>query len=64
MKSGKVIVSDLSGSGNKIYHAGDQINEEQVPRGIWDKLVKGGYIKEDPKQPQKPAEVKPPENKK
>lgn len=47
MKSGKVQVSDLLGANNRIFKAGEEINEEQVPRGKWDKMVQGGYIIEE-----------------
>lgn len=50
MRKGKVIPSDLSGAKNMIFHAGDDIQEDQVPRGTWDKLVERGYIAPDPEE--------------
>jgi hypothetical protein len=46
MRTAKVIVSDLSGKGNRIFHAGDEVNESYFPIGNFDKLIEGKYIEE------------------
>lgn len=47
MRTGTVIVTDLSGNANKIFHSGDPVTERNFPAGNFEKLVNGGYIKED-----------------
>lgn len=51
-KSGTVIPTDLAGAQNQVFHSGDKVTESDVPRGKWEKLVKGGYIKEDAAKPE------------
>jgi hypothetical protein len=45
MRKAKVIVTDLAGRANKIYHSGDIVTENNFPPGNFDKLVKNGYLK-------------------
>lgn len=40
-----VVVTDLSGKANRIFHAGDVVTERNFPIGNFKKLISGGYIK-------------------
>jgi hypothetical protein len=46
MRTAKVLVTDLSGVGNKIHHSGDKVSEASFPEGHFDQLIEGGFIKE------------------
>lgn len=46
MRTGEIIVSEVSGFGNKIYKPGDPVTERMFPIGNFDRLVKDGFIKE------------------
>lgn len=46
MRKAKVLVTDLSGENNKIWHHGDVVNEDCFPAGRFDQLIKGEFIKE------------------
>lgn len=51
MKKGKVIPLICTGKRNKIYKAGETVNESQFDEGEWDRLIREGFIKpEDPKE--------------
>ena len=47
MRTATVIVTDLGARGNKIFHSGDTVTENNFPEGNFDKLIAGGYIKEN-----------------
>ncbi len=47
MKTGVVISLNVGGLGNKIFKTGDRVNERNFPEGNWDRIVKGGHVKED-----------------
>src|SRR5688572_10207341 len=52
MRKAKVLVSDLSSKGKKIFHSGDEVNETNFHPGSFDKLITGKYIKEIVSEPQ------------
>lgn len=54
MRSGKVVGTDLSALGRKIFHKGDIACENNFPPGNYQKLVDNGWIDEG-------TEVKEPE---
>lgn len=47
MKTGIVISLAISSRGNKIFRAGDEVNENNFPHGNWVKAVNAGHIKEN-----------------
>lgn len=44
MAKAKVLVTDISGKGKKIFHHGDVVTEESFPEGKFEKLVAGKFI--------------------
>lgn len=48
MRTAKVITTEISGRGNKIHQYGEIVRENQFAAGNFDRLVKGGYLKEEP----------------
>lgn len=46
MRVAKVVVTDLSGKGKKIFKHNDTVTEDSFPEGKFDKLIAGGFIKE------------------
>ena len=46
MRQAKVLVTDLLGLNNKIYHSGDVVCEDNFPEGNFDKLANQKFIGE------------------
>jgi hypothetical protein len=44
VKEAKVVVISVSGLNNRIFNSGDVVNEQQFPRGNFDKLIQEGYL--------------------
>lgn len=57
MRSAKVIVTDVGGKGKKIFHYGDVVTENSFPVGNFDKLIKGGFLKESDGNVEVPIEI-------
>lgn len=57
MRSAKVIVTDVGGKGKKIFHYGDVVTENSFPVGNFDKLIKGGFLKESDGNVEVPVEI-------
>ncbi len=57
MRYAKVLVTDLSSKGKKIFHTGDEVNETNFHPGSFEKLLEGKFLEETFKTVEKAAEV-------
>lgn len=46
MRTAKVIALHVGGLGNRIFNSGDTVYESNFPANNFDKLIDGGFIKE------------------
>lgn len=59
MRIAKVLVTDLSSKGKKIFHYGDEVNETNFHPGSFEKLLEGKFLEENFKVVEKAGEFEP-----